>query len=71
MRITESQNHRMVGVGRDLRGSSRPTLLPNQGHLQQAAQDLVQVGFEYLQRRRLHSPSGNNSRVARQSWVLC
>jgi len=32
--------------------------LPKQGHLQQAAQDLVQAGLEYLQRRRLHSPSG-------------
>jgi len=31
---TESQNHRMVGVGRDLCGSSSPTLLPKQGHLQ-------------------------------------
>jgi len=30
----ESQNHRMVGVGRDLCGSSSPTLLPEQGHLQ-------------------------------------
>jgi len=30
---TESQNHRMVGVGRDLCGSSSPTLLPKQGHL--------------------------------------
>ena len=31
-RIT--QNHRMVGVGRDLWGSSSPTLLPKQGDLQ-------------------------------------
>jgi len=38
-RITESQNHRMFGVGRDLCGSSSPTLLPKQGYLQQAAQD--------------------------------
>ena len=29
-----TQNHRMVGVGRDLCGSSSPTLLPKQGHLQ-------------------------------------
>jgi len=36
-----SQNHRVVGVGRDLCGSSSPTLLPKQGHLQQAAQDCV------------------------------
>ena len=41
--------HRMFGVGRDLYGSSSPTLLPKQGHLQQAAEDLVQVGLEYLQ----------------------
>ena len=54
----KSQNQRVVGVGRDLCGSSSPTLLPKQGHLQQAAQDRVQVGFEYLQRRRIHSPSG-------------
>ena len=48
-----SQNHKMVGVGRDLCGSSGPTLLPKQGHLQQAVEDLVQAGLEYLQRRRL------------------
>jgi len=52
--VTESQNHRVVGVGRDhCCGSSSPTLLLKQGHLQQAAQDLVQAGLEYLQRRRL------------------
>jgi len=28
----QPQNHRMVGVGRDLWGSSSPTLLPKQGH---------------------------------------
>jgi len=44
----------MVGVGRDLCGSSSPALPPKQGHLQQAAEDLVQAGLEYLQRRRLH-----------------
>ena len=33
-----SQNHRMVGVGRDLCGSSSPTLLPKQG-------DFFKVGF--------------------------
>jgi len=38
------QNHRMVGVGRDLCGSPSPTPLPKQGHLQQAAQDLAQAG---------------------------
>ena len=53
-----SQNHRMVGVGRDLCGSSSPTPLPKQGHLQQAAEDLLQAGLEYLQRRRLHHLPG-------------
>jgi len=48
----------MVRVGRDLCGSSGPTLLPKQGHLQQAAQGLVQASLEYLQRRRIHSLSG-------------
>ena len=41
------------------------TPLPKQGHLQQAAQDLVQVGFEYLQRRRLHNPCGQPVPVLR------
>ena len=31
-RITESQNHRMLGVGRDLCGSSSPTPLLKQGY---------------------------------------
>ena len=34
------------GVGRDLCGSSSPTPLLKQGHLQQAAEDLVQAGLE-------------------------
>jgi len=45
----------MLGVGRDLCGSSSPTPLPKQSHLQQAAQDRIQAGFEYLQRRRFHN----------------
>jgi len=48
----------MVGVGRDLWVSSSPTPLPKQGHLERAAQDRVQAGLEYLQRRRLHSLPG-------------
>ena len=44
--IAARQNHRMVGVGRDLCGSPSPTLLPKQGHLQQAVEDLVQAGLE-------------------------
>ena len=60
-----SQNHRMVGVGGDLCGSSSPTPLPKQGHLQQAAQDLVQAGLQYLQRRRLHNLPGQPVPVLR------
>jgi len=48
----------MVRVGRDLCGSPSPTALPKQGHLQQAAQDLVQAGLEYLQRSRIHNLCG-------------
>jgi len=48
----------MFGVGRDLCGSSGPNPLLKQGHLQQAAEDHVQAGLEYLQRRRNHNPSG-------------
>jgi len=55
---TGSQNHRMFGVGRDLCGSPSPTPLPKQGHPEQAAQHRVQAGFEYLQRRKLHSLPG-------------
>jgi len=50
----ESQNHRMLGVGRDHCGSSSPIPLPKQGLLQQATENLVQAGLEYLQRRRFH-----------------
>ena len=60
-----TQNHRMVQVGRDLSGSSSPTLLPKQGHLQWAAQDLVRVGLEYLQRRRSHNLPGQPVPVLR------
>ena len=59
------QNHRMFGVGRDLCGSSSPTPLPKQGHLQQAAQDVVQAALGYLQRRRLHNLPGQPVPVLR------
>jgi len=32
--------------------------MPKQGHLQQAAQNLVQAGLEYLQRGRIHNIPG-------------
>jgi len=55
----------MVGVGRDLCGSSSPAPLPKQDHLQQAAQDLVQAGLECLQRWRLHNLPGQPVPVLR------
>jgi len=48
----------MFGIGRNLCGSPSPTPVPKQGHPEQAAEDLVQAGLEYLQRRRLHNLSG-------------
>jgi len=54
-RITESQN------GRGWKGPlwvTQSNPLPKQGHPEQAAQDRVQVGLEYLQRRRLHNLPG-------------
>jgi len=63
--VIEPQNHRTAGVGRDLCGSSSPTLLPKQGHLQQAAQDLVQADLEHLQRRRLYNLPGQPVPVLR------
>jgi len=50
----ESQNHRVLGVGRDLCGSPSPTPCQKRGQLQKAAEDLVQADLEYLQRSRLH-----------------
>ena len=46
--VTESQNHRMVVVGRDLCGSSSPTLLPKQGRLQQAAEIYRDIVIEFI-----------------------
>jgi len=55
LQITESQN------GRGWKGPlwvTQSNPLPKQGHPEQAAQELVQVGLEYLQRRRLHNLPG-------------
>ena len=57
---------------RDLCGSPSPALLPKQGHLQQAAQDLVQAGLEYLQRRRLHNlPALFCRGISPMQWYGC
>ena len=53
--VTESQNVR-GWKGPLWVTQSNP--LPKQGHPEQAAQDRVQAGLEYLQRRRLHSLPG-------------
>ena len=58
-----SQNHRMVEVGRDLWISSSPNPLLKQDHLEHVAQDHVQAGLEYPQRRRLHKLSGQPIQV--------
>jgi len=56
LNFTESHNHRMLGVGRDLERSSSWIPLLEQEHLGQVTQERVQAGFEYLQRWRLHNP---------------
>jgi len=56
----QSQNHQTTECLR-LEGTSGVTQsnpLPKQGHTEQAAQELVQEGLEYLQRRRLHNLPG-------------
>jgi len=54
-RIKESQN---VRDWKGPLGIPQSNLLQKQGHLEQAAQHRVQVGLEYLQRRRLHNLPG-------------
>lgn len=48
----------MVEVGKDLWRSSSATTPVKQGRLADVAQDHIQVGFEYFQRRRLHNLFG-------------
>ena len=57
---SESLNHGMVWVGRDLQGSSSPTPGSAQGHLQldQVAQSPVQPGLERFQGWGLHHLPG-------------
>jgi len=55
VREAKQQNCKTAEVGRDLWRPSRPTPLLKQGHLELAAQDRVQMAFEYLQGGRLHS----------------
>jgi len=55
----------MLGVGRDLCGLSGPPSLLRQGHLQEVAQDHIQVGLDCIQRRRFHNLSGQPVPVLR------
>lgn len=45
----------MSEIVRDFEGSFSPISLPEQEHLDQITRDCAQVGFECLQRRRLHN----------------
>ena len=53
-----TQNHRISGIGRDLKRSSSPIPLLEQEHLDQVTQEHIQVDFECLQRRRPPNVSG-------------
>ena len=61
-RFPQKQNQGILGVGRDLWRSFSPALLLKQAYYNSnttiVRQESIQVGFEYLQRRRLHSLSG-------------
>jgi len=48
----------MLGVGRDLCGSSSPTLLPKQGHLRQAARTLSRQVLNTSREEDFHNLSG-------------
>jgi len=59
LRPTESQNHRMFGVGRDLCGSSSPTPLQRKGFWQHMK------AFELLQKwLALHSTAASSTTIA-------
>lgn len=58
----------MVEVGRDLRMSFGPTLLLKQGSLKPAAQDCVQIGFEYLQAA--DSPYMKMPKLFEKQWPI-
>lgn len=53
--IEVNQSHRMAEVGRNLWGSSCPTVLLQQGHLESVVQDQAQTVFKYLPGCRMHS----------------
>lgn len=53
--LADVRNQKMFEVGKDLWPSSCPSPLLKQGQLEQAAQDYVQMTFEYLQECRLHN----------------
>lgn len=54
-------NHRFAEVGTDLWRSPDPNPLLKQGHLDQVAQHLVYLSFDYLQGRELYNLSSVQS----------
>lgn len=48
----------MLGIGREPERSSSPIPLLEQEHLNHVTQERVLLGFESLQRKRLHNPPG-------------
>lgn len=53
--VEDVRNHRIDGIGRNFWISSSPDPLLKQVHLEQIAQNHIQVNFEYLQKRRFHN----------------
>ena len=58
VQVLQAQNHRMVGVGRDLCGSPSTTPCRSRVTYSRLHRTFVQAGLEYLQGRRLHSLPG-------------
>lgn len=57
--VVISRKPRTIRFGKDLRRFPSPTLLPRRGHLLgKVKQECVQVGFECVQRERLHALPG-------------
>jgi len=69
-RRSQNQNHRMVGVGRDLCGSPSPTLLPKQGHPEQAAQDLVRGDLNISREGDSTTSLGKDESLDQRAWML-
>jgi len=56
--VAALHSHRMTGAGRDRTTGDGVQLRAKAVSLQQVTQKSIQAGFDYLQRRRRHSCSG-------------